>query len=478
MATTNGNRKLLDLRRWEPIPSGGFFNFTVGNPICHIRHTKPLAFTYVGSSNFNIYDPIEDGTVNLRSSGVNGTSSGSAMVAIPWSTGSTTGVASLTALSGTTSTIATNQTLVQSLAGYKIHILSGPNAGSTLTITSNTIGANSVITVPTQASAFSASTVFRLCTPRVYTFSLGTLSGNFFLVYDHATATVTSLPVTGLPSTFTTYAQLVATPSWLDDDYLKFATGTATSATGTTLVNSAKAWTTNQWTNYQVRIVSGTGAGQIRTISSNTGDTLTVPTWTTTPDNTSVYSIEGNDDFLYLTGNSAVTLYRYQISTNTWTTLSPTTARSTQQAQSGFTWISQVSDSSWTNENAIQNGRYIYGWRSSSGMDVYDIALNTWSNSITTGGLQNITVVDFVHSGDRIYARDARNTGQQYWYSFDLATRRIIGITNATNYISSFTTWTSNTIFDFVYTDGATKITYLYAPSPASTGPMQRLMLF
>mgnify|MGYP006995906754 FL=1 len=63
-----------------------------------------------------------------------------------------------------------------------------------------------------------------------------------------------------------------------------------------------------------VRIVSGTGIGQTRTISSNTTNTLTVPAWTVTPDATSTYEITGNDDFLYLIGNNAVTMYRYSIS--------------------------------------------------------------------------------------------------------------------------------------------------------------------
>ncbi|NDC94971.1 hypothetical protein EBZ38_09610 [bacterium] len=68
--------------------------------------------------------------------------------------------------------------------------------------------------------------------------------------------------------------------------------GVATSATATTLVDSAKAWTVNGYANYFVRILRGTGAGQIRKITSNTATALTVPTWTITPDATSVYAID------------------------------------------------------------------------------------------------------------------------------------------------------------------------------------------
>lgn len=68
---------------------------------------------------------------------------------------------------------------------------------------------------------------------------------------------------------------------------------TATSGTGTTIVNSGAGWGTNVWANFQVRIISGTGIAQKRTITSNTSTALTVPTWGVNPDSTSVFQIEG-----------------------------------------------------------------------------------------------------------------------------------------------------------------------------------------
>lgn len=68
--------------------------------------------------------------------------------------------------------------------------------------------------------------------------------------------------------------------------------GTATAATDTTLSDSTKAWTTNQFVDADVTIIAGTGAGQIGSIISNTATQLTLAAaWTTTPDATSVYSI-------------------------------------------------------------------------------------------------------------------------------------------------------------------------------------------
>ena len=68
--------------------------------------------------------------------------------------------------------------------------------------------------------------------------------------------------------------------------------GTATAGSGTTLTDSSKTWTTNQWQNDVVVIVSGTGVSQARTIASNTATVLTVsPAFSITPDTMSIYQI-------------------------------------------------------------------------------------------------------------------------------------------------------------------------------------------
>lgn len=72
-------------------------------------------------------------------------------------------------------------------------------------------------------------------------------------------------------------------------------TGTATAGAGTTITDSGASWGTTQFVGSYVRITGGTGAGQVRRITSHTGTVLTVsPAWGTNPDNTSVYSIAGN----------------------------------------------------------------------------------------------------------------------------------------------------------------------------------------
>lgn len=69
-------------------------------------------------------------------------------------------------------------------------------------------------------------------------------------------------------------------------------TGTAESGTANTITDDGKSWTTNAWANFAVKIISGTGAGQVRHILSNTSTALTVArNWETNPSSDSVYQI-------------------------------------------------------------------------------------------------------------------------------------------------------------------------------------------
>jgi hypothetical protein len=68
--------------------------------------------------------------------------------------------------------------------------------------------------------------------------------------------------------------------------------GTATSGADTTLTDTGKAWSTNAYKNMYLHITGGTGAGQTRSIVSNTATVITVSLdWDTNPDNTSTYEI-------------------------------------------------------------------------------------------------------------------------------------------------------------------------------------------
>lgn len=420
MPVANFNRKILDLKRWTILTSQAPVATAAGAFIISSRLSQQRQMFVLNNTTAYLYYPFEDGFIQIPSPGLAGTFGAGAC-----GTSSAIGPSG-TATAGSTTTLSTNLTLARSLAGYEIEITGGPGAGDRRTIAFNTVGANGVITVTSAfSSAITASSTYRLITPRYYVLGAGTLASGSFKVYDFALNTWTTLSNTGLPATWGTDGKMVATPSFGDNgEDFNFATGTATGGGASTLTRTGAGWTVNQWTNSQIKIVAGIGAGQIRTIASNTADTLTVgAAWTTQPDATSVFHIEGNDDFLYLMGNNAVALYRYSISGNTWTTLSPSAARAAAPGVAlSAHWVFDVTeDSRWTDPTAIINGRRIYSFRggATATLDYYDIASNTWVSGISYApGIEVFgTGSKYVYAGDYLYMhKDA--TGRWFRYSF------------------------------------------------------------
>ena len=478
MATTNGNRKILDLKRWEfctPSPAAT----AAGTFIVSSRHYRQQQLHVVSNTSANLYNPLEDGWIATPSPALAGTfGAGACGVAGSFSTGTTVAASSLTATAGNTTSITTNQTLARDLRGYSVYFVGGTNAGKTKTIASNTIGTNAVITFDSaEAVAFDATSQYRIKAPVFYVLGAGTLAAGSFRKYDFATNTWTTLAITGLAATIGTDGRLISTPAWIDNGFKSFATGTATAGGASTLTNSSKAWATNQWTNYQIRISGGTGAGQIRTVASNTGTVITVSAaWTTQPDATSTYSIEGNDDFIYFIGNNAVTLYRYSISGNAWSTLTPGVARGgAPGAGIGGTWIHSVSASDWNNENLILNGRYIYSFRGAAGalLDRYDIAGNTWAAITYSPATETFTTgTKYAYCKDRLYLTK-ESTGR--WFAYDLAENAMQpwGTTTYTQGAAVL----GDTAFDVTYKDGATEIDYVYFLLNTSTVLLRQMVI-
>lgn len=148
-----------------------------------------------------------------------------------------------TATSGTTTTLVdtTAGWTTNQWAGYYLYIYSGTARGRIVRITSNTA---TTLTFPTVATAPDATSRYN-----IIGYDAGTSSG---------------------------------------------------SNTFNTLNDSTKTWTVNQYANFGVRIVAGTGTGQLRQILSNTSTALTVYNgWSVLPDNTSVYIIQGFSGTMY-----------------------------------------------------------------------------------------------------------------------------------------------------------------------------------
>jgi hypothetical protein len=84
-------------------------------------------------------------------------------------------------------------------------------------------------------------------------------------------------------------------------EYITFQTsmdtGTATSGNSTTINDTGKAWSTNQWREYYVTITAGTNAGETRKITAGGVTSLSVsPAFSAAIDVTSVYMVhtQGN----------------------------------------------------------------------------------------------------------------------------------------------------------------------------------------
>ena len=292
-----------------------------------------------------------------------------------------------------------------------------------------------------------------------------------FRYYDYAlnawfsTAGFSAGAVGGIPpvgAAWGTDGKLVHTPSLVDNDHQIFDTFTATSGSAYTAVCSTRIWAVNQWVNYQASIVSGTGAGQIRTILANTTTTLSVGTWTVAPDDTSVIQIEGNDDNLYLLGNAAVTMYKFSISSGAWVALAPLTARAAVTgAGMSANWIWTTSEPIWADHRNIVSGRRIYSMRggASTALDYYDIPTNTWVSTLlyspatttfTTGSKYALV------KGRYLYIMKEA-TGR--FYRLDLVHLNMDPLMHM-NYPQGAAV-AGDTMFDVSYTDGATTITWI-----------------
>lgn len=121
--------------------------------------------------------------------------------------------------------------------------------------------------------------------------------------------------ITSNTATVLTFSNTLGTAPDTTSRYSIFGydTGTFSGTSGRIVSDTTKAWTVNQYANYAVRIVAGTGMGQTRQIMSNGATDLVVyDPWNVQPDNTSIYVIEGNaQDLVIAYGGTAQTyLYR------------------------------------------------------------------------------------------------------------------------------------------------------------------------
>ena len=201
----------------------------------------------------------------------------------------------------------------------------------TMTVTTST--ATDIVSVlhnfaPSSVQAVTASTTYHV---KIYGAATDTKSSHWEVGCDAATAGLNSTAGSSwAATTFSPYYRLTdadinrrlygfiydscfyvvdskdsgaASQLWMNGDR-----GKLTSSTSTVLTDSNSglytSWTTNMWAGAWIKIIRGTGRGQVRQIASNTGTAITVSTaFGTTPDNTSEYAIYSTDRFVEVTGH-------------------------------------------------------------------------------------------------------------------------------------------------------------------------------
>lgn len=429
MAEIQNNIPVLHRKEWQtmmPAPTATAANsFVVFDPLGQSNY----ALYMLSATVHYLYHHDEDDWVQIPSGAFSPALTAGACGAFhPWSI-------TYTGNGGSTTTIqvaAATHNIVGSVVGGVVEFLSGTaaNLGLRRTITAikadNGTGNITLTLDSALPSAFASTDTFRCNIGSFFIFTSGIVTTSSFRRFDLGTMSwVGTLSITGIAATFGTDGRMVSPARY----GVSYDTGTATSATGTTLVDSGAGWGVDQFINFQVRITGGTGIGQIRTITDNDATSITVATWTTTPDATSTYSIEGDENSLYLLGNNAVTMYKYSISGNTWATVSPTTARA-GAAIAGMSadFVGVTGDAGWANVAALKDGRYIYSLRGgTSVIDRFDISGGTngagawlqvsYPNNITTFAAGDSTFMD----GRYLYiAKEGSATVPQRFYKFSV----------------------------------------------------------
>jgi len=393
MAETQSNTPTLNRKEWQTmgvLPAASaigtlaIFSKNGANNIAMLLQSATLQY---------LYHHDEDMFIPIASGAFAGTwVAGVCGVYHPWSR-------TYTATGGSTTTVtvsAASFNLNGFARGAVIEFLSGTagNIGTRTTITEilNNAGQGTItLTLADPVTSVANADTFRLNTGRFFVMSSGTLASGSFKYFDVGTSVWVTLAHATGGTTNTTDARLIVPYTRVDI----FDTGTATSGSSTTVVDSGANWATNQWINYQVRITAGTGKGQVRVITANTGTTLTIGAGATI-DNTSVYSIEGDENAIYYIGNGAVTMYKYSISADSWSAVTVTAARASAPL-AGMTadWVGVTGDTGWANPDACLNGRYIYSMRPTSGiLDRYDIASRAWLATTGVNYLPNLVLAN------------------------------------------------------------------------------------
>lgn len=484
MAEQQNNDRILHRKEWQTMTPAD--TITAGGAFIASSNSGDARFAlYVLSATVHyLYDNQEDAWLPIASGAFSpAITSGACGTYSDWSP-------TYTATGGTTTTITValnTHNLNQYVVGKYVEFLSGTAANLGLRreitniSTTGVAGSTITLTIAAAAAVVVNTDTFRINSGSFFVFTSGVLATSFKRFDIGTMSWGSALSIAGLAATFGTDGRMVTTGMY----GVSYDSGTASAGAATTLTDSSKSWGTDQWINYQVRITGGTGIGQIRPITDSTGTVLTTAAWTTNPDATSTYVIEGDENAIYLLGNNAVTLYKYSISANTWSTVSPTAARG-GAAVAGMSadFVGVTGDTRWADITSIQDGRYIYSFRGTT--SVLDrLSLNggtagayTWETITYQPSLQTWgtgTGSDWSSGTPYIYlAKDGSATVPQRIYKYDVVGNTMTPV--GSDWFLGGVALLGNKIW-IQFLSSAGTIRWLYVLQSTSTN-LRRIMLF
>lgn len=383
MAEAQNNTRILHRKEWQTMTPADTATALGGFMVNDNGNTGRFALYVLSATVHYLYDFEEDAWLPIASGAFSpAIAAGACGTYSDWSPTYTA-----TGGSTTTITVALNtHNLNKYVVGKYVEFLSGTAANLGLRreitniSTTGVAGSTITLTIAAAAGAVVNTDTFRVNSGSFFVFTSGVLATSFKRFDIGTMSWGSALSITNLAATWGTDGRMVTTGMY----GVSYDSGTASAGGATTLTDGTKSWATDQWISYQVRITGGTGIGQIRPITDSTGTVLTVAAWTTNPDATSTYVIEGDENAIYLFGNAAVTVPKYSISANTWANIAPTTARAAAPAAGmSADFVGVTGNATWADITNIKNGKYIYSFRgATSALD--RLSLNGGTSGVPT----------------------------------------------------------------------------------------------
>ena len=496
MATTLGFKSIIDLPAWRPTSPAPVATAAGGCVVYDKRNSErnaPFNYYLSSATGLQAYLPANDEWATLASPALTGTfGAGANAVFHPTAGPRGTIAAGATTTQLTLTTALPAAVAINQLAnrgdgeGFWIRIIGNASGSSGKTearqIIANTAGTTPTITLDSALTFTPANgDAYEIRSGRVFMLSAGVLVAGMWKYYDLATNSMSgNLATTNLPATVGGDSQLVALSEGHIPSNANVSEGflgniTATASSGTTITGSAmpSALATNEYRNFQVRIVTDTATptavGQRRRISSHTSGAtgvFTVAAWAVTPSATATFVIENDDDKIILFTNQT-NVYNYNITANTWDT-------STWAVAPAARGTGTVCDQAFgivpdpANRYARHSNIFSVRGGGVSTIDVLDIAgaaTGAWSANIDYGQkAQTFTTgtcgaYDAVTNGGKYLYLQINGT--QRYSRFDMLNRMLEPW--AYNRYPQSTATVGGKMHMAFFIDGATKLAFLYS---------------